>query len=125
MAKTRIIRINDEIARVTAEIIRSEITDPRVGTVVTVLRAETTTDLKHCKIFVSVLGEKEQQDSTMDALHKASGFVRKRIADIVNLRQTPEIKFIFDDSIEHGMRMRKLIEEVNSGSNNSTDTGTH
>lgn len=114
MAKTRIIRINDEIARVTAEIIRSEITDPRVGTVVTVIRAETTTDLKHCKIFVSVLGDKEQQDSTMNALHKATGFVRKRIADIVNLRQTPEIKFIFDDSIEHGMRMRKLIEEVNA-----------
>ena len=114
MAKTRIIRINDEIARVTAEVIRSELTDPRIGTVVTVTKADTTTDLKHCKIFVSVLGDKDQQDSTMDALHKATGFVRKRIADIVNLRQTPEIKFVFDDSIEHGMRMRKLIEEVNA-----------
>ena len=112
--KTRIIRINDEIARVTAEVIRSEMTDPRIGTVVTVLRAETTTDLKHCKIFVSVLGDKEQQESTMDALHRAAGFIRKRIADIINLRQTPEIKFIFDDSIEYGMRMRKLIEEVNA-----------
>jgi len=111
--KTRIIRINDEIARVTAEVIRSELSDPRIGTVVTVLRADTTTDLKHSKIFVSVLGEKEQQEKTMEALHKASGFIRKRVADIVNLRQTPELKFIFDDSIEHGMRMRKLIEEVN------------
>jgi len=114
MARTRIIRINDEIARVAAEIIRSELTDPRIGTIVTVLRAETTTDLKHCKLFVSVLGDKEQQNNTMDALHKAAGFIRKRIAEIVNLRQTPEIKFIFDDSIEHGMRMRKLIEEVNA-----------
>ena len=113
MAKTRIIRINDEITRVVAEVIRSELTDPRIGPVVTVLRAETTTDLKQCKLFVSVLGDKEQQDSTMEALAKAAGFIRKRIADIVNLRQTPEIKFIFDDSIEHGMRMRKLIEEVN------------
>jgi len=115
MAKTRIIRINDEIARVAAEVIRSEMTDPRIGTVVSVVRAETTTDLKQSKLFVSVLGDKEQQESTMNALTRASGFVRKRIADIINLRQTPEIIFIFDDSIEHGMRMRKLIEEANKG----------
>jgi len=113
MAKTRIIRINDEIARVAAEVIRSELTDPRIGAVVSVLKAETTTDLKHCKLFVSVFGDKEQQNATMEALGSASGFVRKRIAEIVNLRQTPEIKFIFDDSIEHGMRMRQLIESLN------------
>lgn len=108
--KTRLIRINDEIARVTADIIRSELSDPRIGNVVSVLRAETTSDLKHCKVFVSVLGAEKE---TMDALSKAAGFVRKRVAEIINLRQTPEIKFIFDDSIEHGMRMRKLIESVN------------
>jgi len=113
--KTRIIRINDEIARVTADIIRSELSDPRIGSVVSVLRAETTTDLKYCKVFVSVLGEAEKQKETMTALSKASGFIRKRVAETINLRQTPEIKFIFDDSIEHGMRMRKLIESVNSG----------
>lgn len=113
MAKTRIIRINDEIARVTAEVIRSELTDPRIGTVVTVMRAETTNDLKHCKIFVSVLGDEDQQEKTMEALHKAAGFIRKRIADIINLRQTPEIKFIFDDSIAYGMRMHQLIAQLN------------
>jgi len=111
--KTRLIRINDEIARVTAQIIRSELSDPRIGTVVTVLRAETTNDLKHCKLFVSVLGEQQQQQETMAALEKAAGFIRKRVAEIIDLRQTPELKFIFDDSIEHGMRMRKLIEELN------------
>jgi len=114
--KTRMIRINDEIARVAAEVIRSEMSDPRIGSVVSVLRAETTSDLKHCKVFVSVLGETDTQQDTMTALGKAAGFVRKRIAEIINLRQTPEIKFVFDDSIEHGMRMRKLIEEVNSQS---------
>jgi len=113
--KTRMIRINDEIARVTADLIRSELSDPRIGAVVSVLRAETTTDLKHCKIFVSVLGEASQQEETMTALTKAAGFIRKRVAETINLRQTPEIKFIFDDSIAHGMRMRKLIEEVNKG----------
>jgi len=107
----RIMRINDEIARVTADIIRSEMDDPRIGTVVSVLKAETTNDLKYCKVSVSVLGDNQQE--TMDALNKGARFVRKRIADIVNLRNTPEIQFIFDDSIEYGMRMRQLIEEVN------------
>ena len=113
--KTRLIRINDEIARVASEVIRSELSDPRIGTVVSVLKAETTNDLKHSKLYVSILGDSQQQASTMEALEKANRFIRKRIADIINLRQTPEIKFVFDDSIEHGMRMRKLIEEANKG----------
>lgn len=113
--KTRLIRINDEIARVAAEVIRSELSDPRIGTIVSVLKAETTNDLKHSKLFVSILGDKEQQEKTMEGLDKANRFIRKRIADIINLRQTPEIKFVFDDSIEHGMRMQQLIAEANKG----------
>jgi ribosome-binding factor A len=111
--KTRMIRINDEIARVTADVIRSEISDPRIGSVVSVIAAETTQDLKHCKIRVSILGDEAQQKETMEGLSRAAGFIRKRVADTINLRQTPEIKFVYDDSIEHGMRMRKLIDEVN------------
>jgi len=113
--KTRLTRINDEIARVAAEIIRSEMTDPRIGTVVSVLHAQTTNDLKYCKVAVSVLGTPEQQQETMTALSNAAGFVRKRVADILNLRNTPEITFVFDDSIAHAMRMHKLIDEVNRG----------
>lgn len=111
--KTRLIRINDEIARVSADVIRSELSDPRLGAVVSVLGAETTNDLKHCKIRVSILGDTSKQSETMQALTSATGFIRKRIADTINLRQTPEIKFIYDDAIEHGMRMRKLIDDVN------------
>ena len=117
--KTRITRINDEIARVTANIIRSEMSDPRIGTVVSVIKAETTADLKQCKISVSILGGKQEQDTSMEVLHKATGFIRRRIAETINLRQTPEIKFIFDDSIEYGMRMRKLIESVAPGAESS------
>ena len=112
---TRLTRINDEIARVTAEVIRSEMHDPRLGSVVSVMRAETTSDMKFCKIYVSVLGQKEQQADTMAALKSGTGFVRRRIAEVINLRITPEITFVFDDSIEYGMRMRKLIDEVNRG----------
>ena len=112
---TRLTRINDEIARVTAEVIRSEMSDPRIGSVVSVMRAETTSDMKFCKIWVSVLGDEEKQAETMEALKSGTGFIRKRIAEIVNLRTTPEITFVFDDSIEYGMRMRQLIDEVNRG----------
>jgi len=110
---TRLTRINDEIARVAAEVIRSEMTDPRIGTVVSVLHAQATNDLKFCKIAVSVLDGSEEE--TMAALKGAAGFVRKRIADILNLRNTPEITFVFDDSIAHAMRMHKLLDEVNRG----------
>jgi ribosome-binding factor A len=111
--KTRMLRINDEITRVTADIIRFEMSDPRIGSVVSVMRSETTRDLKHCKLFVSVLGDENEQKEVMTALKKAAGFIRKRIAEIINLRNTPELNFVLDDSIEYGLKMAKLIEEVN------------
>jgi len=107
---TRIIRINDEIARAAANIIRSEMSDPRIGTVVSVTGADTTTDLKFCKISVSILDDKTNE--TMEALINAAGFIRKRIAETIDLRNTPEITFVLDDSIAHAMRMNKLIDEV-------------
>ena len=111
--KTRQIRINDAIARTAADVIRSELSDPRIGTVVSVIRAEVTADLKFCKIWVSIPGEENQQKDTMTALAKASSFIRHRVAEVVNLRHTPEITFIYDDSIAYGMRMRRLIDEAN------------
>ena len=118
---TRHIRINDAIAHAIANVIRSELSDPRVGTIVSVTRAEVTTDLKLCDVYVSMgmtsntdAGQQsEAVESLMAALVKARGFIRKRVAEIVNLRHTPEITFIYDDSIAHGMRMRALIEEAN------------
>ena len=122
--KQRMIRINDEIARVTASVIRSELSDPRIGTVVSVLRADTTTDLKYCKIAISILDEPERQQDTMKALQNAAGFIRRRIAEMINLRVTPEIKFIHDDSIVHAMRMIKLIEDVNRNNSLNDINGT-
>jgi len=113
--KTRITRINDEIARVIADTIRSGLSDPRIGTVVSVVKTETTSDLKFCQISVSILGDENEQKSTMEALHRATGFIRRRVAETINLRQTPELKFVYDDSIEYGMRMRKLIDSENKG----------
>jgi len=109
---TRMIRINDEIARAAADIIRFELSDPRIGTVVSVTGAKTTADLKFCKISVSMLSE-DGKEETMTALQNAAGFIRKRIAETLNLRHTPEITIVLDDSIAYAMRMHKLIDEVN------------
>jgi ribosome-binding factor A len=106
-------RVNDEILRETADIIRSELTDPRVAEIVSVLRVETSVDLRHCKIYVSILGDVKRQTETLEGLKNASGFIRKRIADRINLRNTPELQFIFDESMEYGFKMDKLIEKVN------------
>jgi len=108
----RIDRINDELLREVAEIIRSDLKDPRVGAVVSVIRVAMTADFKYCKVFVSVLGDERVKSETMDALKSAAGFVRKLLAERVNLRLTPEVTFVLDESMEHGFRMSRLIDEV-------------
>ncbi len=109
----RIVRINDEIMRETANIIRTEIKDPRVSAMVTVTKAETTTDLEYCKIYISILGDKTQKDEVLAGIKSASGFIRKLLAERINLRLTPQLSFIIDDSLEYGIRLSGLIDEVN------------
>lgn len=112
-SNNRMIRINDEILREVANIIRLEIKDPRVATITTVVKVDTTNDLKHCKIYVSILGEKEQKEEVMEGLRNAAGFIRKQLAQRINLRSTPEIKFILDESLEYSIKINKLLNEVN------------
>jgi len=109
---TRIIRYNNDFAKEIAEIIRAELQDPRVGSIVSVLKADTSVDLKHCKIYVSILGSRDEQQEALAVLHNAAGFIRKRIAERINPRHTPELKFIFDSSMEHGFKIDKLIKSV-------------
>ena len=113
---TRHIRISDAIAHAVANVIRSELSDPRIGTVVTVMRAEVTTDLKWCDIYVSQAEGPNHVQTVADlmaALQGARAFIRRRVAEIVDLRNTPELNFKYDDSIMYGMRMRHLIHEAN------------
>lgn len=116
--KKRLQRINDEIAKAAADIINFEMSDPRIATVVSVTGADTTADLKFCKIYVSILEhDNHKPEAVMEALTNASGFVRKRIADSLNLRHTPEITFLLDDSIAHAMRMNRIMDELLSKEN--------
>jgi ribosome-binding factor A len=111
--KTRLARINDGILREMAEILRSEIKDPRAARITSVTRVDTTNDLAYSKVYVSVLGGREDKDAVMAALKSASGFVRKEIASRLNLRVTPEFRFILDDSMEYGERLTRIIKEIN------------
>ena len=117
---TRMIRINDELARELANIIRTEVKDPRVSSMTSVIKVETTADLKYCKVFISVLGNEEDKANVMKGLKNASGFMRHLLAERVNLRNTPELIFKLDDSVEYAIKMDKLIREV-SGESRDTD----
>lgn len=115
---TRMIRINDEIMHEVAQIIRAELKDPRIGVMTSVIKAETTNDLAYTKVFVSVFGDDEQKKEVMQGLKNASGFIRKQIAQRINLRCTPEFKFVLDDSLEYSAKIAKLINEVSGKEEN-------
>lgn len=116
----RITRINDEIMKEISQILRAEVKDPRIGVMTSVIRVDTTQDLKYCKVYVSVLGNEEDKKNVMEGLKNANGFIRHLIAERVNLRYTPELIFKLDDSVEYAVRMTKLIDEI-SKENTKTD----
>ncbi len=106
-------RINGEVQRELSEIIRGEIKDPRVAkAMVSVVSVEVTPDLKYCKAYISVFGSTEAAAEAVEGLESAVGYIRRELAHRINLRNTPEIRFILDQSIEHGVHMSKLIEQV-------------
>lgn len=105
-------RINGEVQRVLAEIIRSEIKDPRIAPLTSVVSVEVAPDLKTCKAWISVLGDDEAVANTLAGLRSASGFIKNRLAKEINLRNTPQIQFVMDQSIAYGVSMSKKIDEV-------------
>lgn len=105
-------RVNGEVHRVLAEIIRGEIKDPRISPWTSVVAVEVAPDLKSCKAWISVLGNEEARESTLQGLRSAEGFIKMKLAKKINLRNTPEITFVMDQSIEYGVNMSHKIDEV-------------
>ena len=105
--------INGEVQRTLAEIIRGDLKDPRISPLTSVVAVEVAPDLKTCKAYISVYGEQQALDATIEGLKSAEGFIRNELARKVNLRNTPQIQFIGDQSIAYGVKMSKLIDEVN------------
>jgi ribosome-binding factor A len=106
-------RINEEVMRELSNIIRSGLKDPRVHEMTSVVSCEVAPDLKSAKAYISVLGNEKEQQDTIAGLKSAEGFIRRELAKTINLRNTPQITFVLDQSIEYGIRMSKLIDEVN------------
>ena len=105
-------RVNAEVHKELAEIIRNGIKDPRIQPMTSVTAVEVAPDLKTCKAYISVLGDAEAKKDTLAGLRSAESYIRRQLAKTVNLRNTPEIRFILDESIEYGVTMSKLIDEV-------------
>ena len=105
-------RINAEVQHELANLIRGGIKDPRIHPMTSVTAVEVAPDLKTCRAYISVLGDEEEKRNTLQGLKNAEGYIRRQLAKAINLRNTPEIRFILDESIEYGVAMSKLIDEV-------------
>ena len=110
----RIERVNSLIRREISELIQHQIKDPRLGAFVSVTAVNTTPDLKYAKVFVSSICSQEEKQKILNVLTGASGFFRKELTRELKLRHIPELSFHWDDSIERGDRLSRLIDEVNS-----------
>ena len=105
-------RINQEVMRELAEIIRNEIKDPRIAPMTSVVSVEVAPDLKTCRAYISVYGQEDALEKTLEGLMSAEGYIRRTLARNLNLRNTPEIRFLGDRSISYGVEMTKKIEEI-------------
>ena len=104
-------RVNTEVQRELSDIIRN-MKDPRVAPWTSVVAAQVAPDLKTCKAYISVLGGKKEQEDTIAGLKNAEGFIRRELARTLNMRNTPQICFVLDQSIEYGVNMSRKIDEV-------------
>ena len=114
-------RINGEVLRELSVIIRQEIKDPRIHMMTSVTGVEVAPELKTCKAFISVLGSDQEKKDTLEGLKNAEGYARRMLAKRLNLRHTPEIRFILDQSIEYGVNMSRLIDQVQGAGKDEDD----
>ena len=110
----RIERVNNLIRREISELIQRQLKDPRLDDFITVTEVDTSPDLKYAKVFVSCIRGKQEEQKTLGVLTSASGFLRRELAKNIRLRHIPDLSFHWDDSIEHGDRILRLIDEVSS-----------
>lgn len=108
------IRINQEVQKELSMLINLEVKDPRICAMTSVVNVEVAPDLKTAKVYISVLGDEDARKSTLKGLKSATPFLRSQLAHNLNLRNTPDLTFICDQSIEYGVNMSHLIDEINA-----------
>ncbi len=110
MTSDRMRRVNEAMREVLSGAITSELKDPRVG-FVTVTAVETSPDLRHARVFVSVLGNPGERRRTLKALDAAHGYLQRRIGMELRIKHTPQLQFVYDDTAEKGIRISKILDE--------------
>lgn len=125
MAKIRVSRVGEQIKKEIVDIVRTDIKDPRVG-FVTITGVEASGDLQHATIYVSVLGDDEKRKGTLEALQKATGFIRAEVGRRIRLRRTPELHFKLDTSLDYSTRIGEVLRDIKEGDSrddSGSDTG--
>lgn len=114
-------RINQEVQKELSILISRELKDPRINPMTSIVAVEVAPDLKTAKVYISVLGDEQSQKDTLAGLKSAAPYLRGQLARGINLRNTPELLFVVDQSIEYGVSMSKLINELNAGNQKASD----
>jgi ribosome-binding factor A len=104
-------RVDEAMRMVLSDAIATDLKDPRVG-FVTVTSVKTSPDLRHARVYVSVLGDEAEREASMDGLRSAHGYLQRRLAGELTLKHTPSLTFEYDGSIDHGMRITELLDQV-------------
>ena len=110
MRSDRLRRVDEAMREVLSEAVTKEIKDPRVG-FVTVTAVDTASDLRHAKVFISVLGDDGVRQRSLDGLRSAHGFLQRRVADELRIKHTPTLEFLYDDSLDRGLRIEALLQQ--------------
>ncbi len=110
MRSDRLRRVDEAMREVLSDAVTKEIKDPRVG-FVTVTAVDTASDLRHAKVFISVLGDDGVRQRSLDGLRSAHGFLQRRVADELRIKHTPTLEFLYDDSLDRGMRIEALLQQ--------------
>ena len=119
MSSRRIARLNDAFREEISDVLRRQIKDPRLAVFITVTRVETSADISHAKVYVSVMGSEEDREGALRGLEAASSFLRREIGHRLRLRRMPEFSFRRDDSMEQGAHVLELLDEVEQESSSS------
>jgi ribosome-binding factor A len=121
MANRRIARLNEQMKRELVTLLRSEVRDPRIGTV-TITGVEVTADLYHAKVYFSVMGEDEDRLTALEGLRAAAGFLRGEIGRRMHIRRAPELHFTIDETLQHAMHIERLLQEARASTAQPEET---
>jgi len=124
-AKRRVDRLNSLLKEVISEVIHTKVKNPHINKLVTVTRVSITNDLRHAKVYISVIGEEKEKNESIEALNQASGFIGVNASQKVVMRFFPELRFLLDDSSEQHARIEELLEQVKNEKEHRDKSGTH